>query len=212
MPLSDFHARISRSLRRGTAQDDIIPDVVSEAALFLEQNYSFDYMNRVVSVTINPLAASPERIDFPSLFVKSWRFVRIANAATAYAAAPYSYLKKVEPEDVSALSYGRPAGYYLDAATQLVLDAIPQEALVVELAYREYTDWPTDTAATPVLLRLAPNLLRAQTLVQMAEELRDPRMVQVYTAMREEALSAVLRAQEESKMSGTDNVMVYVPR
>lgn len=207
MTLAEFHARISRALRRGTSQDDIIPDVVSEAALFLEQNYSFKYMRRVVQVTIDPLGMAPERIDVPSDHIKSWRFIRVVGPANAYSSAPYRYLKRVEAEDVTALSLGCPLGYYLDGDTQIVLDAVVKESTKLDIAFVEYTNWPTDTTASPRLLKIGHNLLRAQTLMQFSMDTRDPRLLALLKQMRDEALVALLGAQEESEWQGTDNYM-----
>lgn len=203
MQLSAFHARVSRALRRGTQQDDVIPDVVAEAALFLEQNYSFDYMQRVVAITIDPLAAAPERIDFPSSFVKSWRFARYVPSVNA----DYFYLEHVRAEDVTASSVGNPVGFYTDGDTQIVLDSAPDSAIVIEFGYNELTDWPTDDTATPSLLRIGQNALLYQTMMQFSVELRDPRMIDVNKVLRDEALSALLRGQEEGKWEGTRNVM-----
>jgi hypothetical protein len=201
MTLAEFHTSISRAIRRGTSQDDIIPDVVSDAAAFLEQNYTFSYMRRTVQVTLDPTAMAPERIDYPSPLIKRFYFIRIVNGPTAYAADPYCYLRKVDARDVSALSYGPPVGYYTDGATQIVLDSVVQASTVLDISYAQYTDWPTDASQTPTLLAIGRNVLRSQTLLQLAEDMRDPRMVSIYTTRRNEGLTALLQAAEEDANS-----------
>lgn len=205
MTLAEFHASISRAIRRGTSQDDIIPDVVSDAAAFLEQNYTFSYMRRNVQVTIDPTANAPERVDYPSTYVKRWYFIRQVLPPSSFCSdgSGYRYLKKVDAREVIALTKGDPVGWYSDGDTQVVFDSIPLAANVYDLSYAEYTDWPTDYSQTPRLLAIGRNVLRSQTLLQLAEDTRDPRMIQIYTTRRNEGLQALLQAAEEDSNSGS---------
>jgi hypothetical protein len=63
MNLETFHGDISGALRRGSSLDTLIPSTTRQAALWLEQNYTFRYMKRFGRVTINPTATAPERIE-----------------------------------------------------------------------------------------------------------------------------------------------------
>lgn len=206
MNLGAFHTDISRTLRRGTSQDALIPDMVRRAARWLEENYSFDYMRKFGEVNLDPLAAEPERIDFPTDRVKSINFVRFPTMTGVGISQAYSYIEQVSPEDVSSTDFGVISGYWLDS-NAIVLDGIANQAIPLQYSWYEYTDWPVDGAATPRLLQIGEKALRHQTFVEFAGELKDARMGEHHNTELQKALSTMLRAQEEKRIGSSKIVM-----
>lgn len=206
MTLATFYPKISTALRRGTSVDSLIPGWVESAALWLEQNYSFNYMERTVEVSLDPEAEEPNLIDLEDR-IKSFKFVRAISRDASPAA--YRYLQKIDAADVGSVVKGDPNYYWLDGPDQLWLDANVQTELVVQIRAVFYTEWPDVSSATPTLLRFYPNLLKAQTLIEAAIDLKDERMAAAYDSQFQRAIQAVLVAEEEMRRSDTELVMNY---
>lgn len=207
MTLLLFYAEVSRAIRRGTSVDTLIPDWASNAALWLEQNYTFQYMKRTLDTELDPLAADPNLITLEDR-VKKVEFVRARSRQNADV---FGYLQKVEAGQIASIDEGDPSYYWMDGMEEIWLDAKVQTALTMQVRGAFYTDWPTDTAAVPSLLRYYKNLLKAQTLIESAIDLKDERMVQAYNIQFERALTAVLVAEEEFARENTEVIMRYAP-
>jgi hypothetical protein len=193
MALSDFYAKISRAVKRGTSQDELIPDWAESATNMVEQNYSYLYMRRVGQLIVDLDAEAPERLELNGR-VKSIEHARLVNGGT---------LEHVDPALVT-LTDGTPVGYWLDGDDFLVLDAVPRDATTVEIIYYEYTSWPSDVNVTPALLMKYQNLLRAATLVQAGRELPDPALLSTFSPMLEEALTLSISADREARQLNRD--------
>jgi hypothetical protein len=204
MNLAAFYADVQASLRRGNSTADLIPGWAEDAALWLEQNYSFAYMKRTLSVVLDPLAADANLIDIEDR-LKAVRFIRRVYVSGSMSS--YGYLEKVEPGEISSIDLGAPSYYWLEGMNNIWLDSKVQELLTVEVGGIVYTDWPLDETATPTLLRYYKNLLKAQTLIEAAIDLKDDRMLAAYESKFQRAIAAVLVAEEESARLDTDAQM-----
>lgn len=180
----------------------------------MERNYSFLYMEvfRLLQIGANDrIIPLP-----PSVAIKSIKFIRLIGTDGAY-----SYLNRLQPEDLTGLrssttvpatSNTVPRGYFMVGVSQLVLDSVPAEAANGEAIFREYTDWPTDTASQHPLLQMASDVLLAQTQWFMAVNImKDLRMAEAYKVARDEGVNTLTRAEDESAYGGADNKMVYSP-
>lgn len=214
MALSDFYPKVARALGRGASLDARIPDWTASAAEFLEQNYSFQYMKKTGQISVDHLAATPWQIDFPSVRTKS---IDMLRPMWSYPGGFERYgapLKPVDQVRVSGLDGGQPSGYWLDGETYICLDVVPQEDYTFQITYYEYTDWPTDTSATPRLLAKYQSLLKAQTVLVAAAELRDTRLNEIFSdpnslVSAPALLNVALRAEEELKAQQLE--IPYVP-
>jgi hypothetical protein len=205
---------VSDSLRRGTSLDALIPAQTKLAVQWLERNYTFLYME---VFRLLQIGADDRIIPLPpSVAIKSIKFIRTIGTDGAY-----QYLKRIQPEDLLGLRSATttPAGndnvpraFFMVGVNQLVLDAVPSESYNGEAIFREYTDWPTDTASKHPLLQMASDVLLAQTQWFMAVNvMKDLRMAEVYKVARDEGVNTLTRAEDESAYGGADNQMVYAP-
>lgn len=208
MTLATFYSAVSASLRRGASSDVLIPGWAANAASWLEQNYTFGYMKRTESFTLEPDAATPNLLEIEDR-LKTIEFVRARGRENSNT---FGYLTKVGPEEVASLDESDPSYYWRDGPDKIYFDANVQTALTLEIRAAWYTDWPSSDTATPTLLRFYPNLLQAQTLIEAAIDLKDERMAAAYDAKFQRALQAVLVAEEEDKRVDAAPVMRYAPR
>lgn len=207
MNLAAFHSNISATIRRGTSVDALIPGWVEQAARFLELDNTFEYMKEVVetqtTVDSNLLTLAKE--------LKRVEFVRLVGKVEGQAPRAYIYLNKVEPKDVLGLESAWPVGYWNEGSMKLRIDTVPNVALDLEIGASFLTDWPTDTTETPTLLKRYMGLLRAQTMLEAARELKDVRMAEDWAQARKEQLAVVFRAEEELVWNDQSITQEYIP-
>lgn len=121
----------------------------------------------------------------------------------------YTYLRRINPKDVPALTQDTPAGYWLLGKTSIVLDCKPLEALPLEMLFVEFTDWPTELTSTHWLLENAEALLFCTTLLKFSTYLRDPKMLEAYKQERDEELQTLIGSEIDLEQEDTDNSMLY---
>jgi len=203
--LAEFHKLVSDSLRRGTTQDSYIPGQVKLAALWLERNYTFRYMEQFRLVQ---LVTGDRTITLPTnKVVKSIKFLRLINSDNTY-----QVLKQVDPRDLHALAEGGPTSFWKVGSHTLVLNATPTEDLAGEAVLVEYTDWPVEPQSKHELMDMAADVLLEQSMLFMAAFLRDPAMAAVHKTLRDEALNTLTRAEDEGVYGGESVSMAYIPR
>lgn len=205
--IAGLHTLISETLNRGSRYDAYIPSRVRQAALWLERNYSFKYMERYVSFTATATGAEPRILPMPSA-VKKIDFIRFG---------PYDndwhYLTLVDPRDVIDTEpdeNGRPSGYWLDGMDHIWMDAAPEEDMVGEMSYVQYTTWPTDYTQTNWLVTYGEDVLLARAMVHLAPVVRmSPLLVQEYNALLTDGLRTLVGADEEMRQANRDERMQY---
>ena len=201
MKLGDFHSRISAALRKGSSLDGLIPGWVAESANLIETAYTFSWMKKtVVFDSIDFAAAVPNQLTMPER-VKNIEWLRTAQTGGDGSRTWLEPLLGVDPLEVSSIGKGWPQAFWLDGLDYIYLDAVPpagtNTALVLQMKYAEYTDWPGDDNATPSLLTRGQTLLASETLLLASQETRDPRLTDVYTARRDRAFQALVAAEAE---------------
>lgn len=206
MNLGEFHTMLSGEVKRGTSLDSIIPQRVSMAAAMLERNFTMQYMKQHVEVTLNILDAQPRLILQPA-DIKSIGWLRLTSTESSL----YRNLKKIDPRDLAKLETGEPSAYWLSGRSQIVLDKIPDENFVVEGELKFFTDWPTDTDATPWLVIRAPDVLMAQSMVLIGNYLRDMEIIKHYRGWRDECLKTLFLSEQEIENDNLDTEMAYAP-
>lgn len=203
MNLATFHSDISAELARGTSQDAKIPRWVRQAAQFLEQNYSFKYMEKHGESALDPEAIAPNVLTLPNNRIKSVTMVQ-PYIIEADGRKSYSHpLPKADRRDVTSIDLGYPSGWWQIGNT-LHFDAKPQTNMYLDLVWTEYTDWPTDTAAIPTLLQRYENLLFQQTMRDAWKSIKDFEAMGIAQQLRDEALRAVLVAEDADAWEATD--------
>lgn len=203
MTLATFHADISAVIARGSSQAAKIPRWTRHANQWLEQNYSFKFMEKHGESALDPLAEAPNVLTLPNERIKSVTMVQpmqLGDRGTRRYGEP---LPKADRRKVLSLDLGYPTGWW-QVGNTLHFDGIVDRAYDLNLMWFEYTDWPTETTATPVMLQRYENLLFAQTLVEAWRELKDPAALADWTNTRDMALRAVLVAEDADVWEAQD--------
>lgn len=206
MNLGELHTFVKDECKRGASLDSIIPLRVSMAASMLERNYTMQYMKQTVEITLNILDTQPRLITQPT-DIKSIGWLRTIDTQTNL----YKKLKLINPNDLAFLDSGLPSGYWLSGRSVIVLDKIPLANYVLEGYFKFFTDWPTDTDATPWLCSRASDVLAAQTMILIGNYLRDMQIVTHYRGWRDECLKTLFNSEQEIEYDGLDTEMAYAP-
>lgn len=198
MIISDFYTTIRNTFARGTALDAMIPLWASEACALIEQEWSYAWMRRTGTVTVDPDAATPNQIAFPNARVKSFDFVkRLFQDPSQDNWTVQAELKGVDPKDVVAINSGVPSAYWLDGVDYIYLDTNPTEETTLFMGWNEFTSWPVSTSAEPAILIRATSLMICTTLLIGAQRTRDARMVSEYAEFTQFARTAARAADTE---------------
>ena len=212
MPLGTFTARVRTALARGTSLDTLIPTWISEAARQIERNYTFQYMKRWL--TLEADASS----DYPHIIsIAGYEFKRFFSLRYLGEDQRFHDLPKREPNYRATRIAGTPTSYWLDGVSNIVLDAIPEEDLELELHAHLYSTWGTEDSWDHWLLRNAPDLLRSMTLMMAAQDLRDPKMYETYKGKYLDAQTTInvgeeeLQSQDAPKMEWQDPYNEFDP-
>jgi hypothetical protein len=201
--LGQVHDDVKAVIARGGSQDAKVPRWVRSAAQWLEQNYSFQYMEKFGEVYLDPQAVAPNVLTLPNNRVKLVTLVQPftlqGNTQVFLPALP-----KVDRAEVLSIGYGGiPAGWWQVGDT-LHFDTKPDTQVSLALVYEEYSAWPVDANAEPTLVARYDNLLLAQALVNAWRELKDTEAMALWTNERDMALRAILNVEEENRWKGQD--------
>lgn len=207
MNLGEFHDLVSNALHRGTALDSVIPTRVRQAVSWIERNYSYQYMKRWLTGTIDVSVTYPYIIPIYELRIKSIEAVRLESSD-----GWLNDLKRIDPKERSQLpEEGTPSAYWLDGETSLILDAYPATNTEYALHVVQYTAWPTDENFEHWLIDNAEDMLLFTTLWYTAIHLRDSRMANDYKILRDEAQQTLHSAQQDIQHNDRDAALLYSP-
>lgn len=179
LKLSDIVASVSASISRGNKYDADIPVYVRKALFHLEREYTFGYMRRYGSVTVNA-GVDPPVFTFPHTPIKKHRFVRYVSDADG----GFTYLVRADKRQQT--SKAEPVvAYFMNSLTEGELDAVLSEAITFEVGVDVFTaqalnvgspttaehdlfDYAEDCVANLTLLKMS-HLDNAQELMQSAK-------------------------------------------
>lgn len=203
MTLATFHSDIAAVLARGASQEGKIPRWTRHAAQWLEQNYSFKYMERHGELWLSPEAETPNVVTLPNERIKKVVMIQPSQMSLSGARRFGDPLPKVDRRQVSSIHLGWPHGWW-QVGNMIQFDGIVNEPFLLDMMWFEYTAWPTDPTGVTPLLEQYENLLFAQTLINAWRELKDPEAMATWTAERDLALRAVLIAEDENQWEAQD--------
>lgn len=203
MTLTELHAQISATLNKRDIFDAVIPNYVAQAAMWLERNYTFKYMERFVEFTLDPDVDNPRTITLPQEAKKIHFIRRLADDGSFY------YPKLVDPSEVTSSTTAAPAGYWLDGTCFIWFDNTPAEAYSMEMRYDAFTVWPTDYAEEPWLAKYGPDFLIAQTMIQFGPRIRDKGLIEEYRIQRADIVKTLTLADAELRNGETSGAMIY---
>ena len=203
--MGDFHTLVRDTIKRGTSLDSLISTAARQSARLVERNYTLQYMRRYVTFSLDPAADKPRAIPFPSVRVKSIRFIKlILDDGT------FSFVEKADPRQLVETATELPTHYWLDAFDNIWFNNTPDQVYPAEMDAVQFTDWSALTStSTHWLLDNADDLLLAQTMLQLSPQIRDDKMMALYKVLRDDALRTLLLSEEELEGSNTNEVMQY---
>lgn len=204
MLLGDFHQHVKDAVKRGTTLDALIITATKQAALWLERNRTFKYMERYVTFNLDPSAANPRAVALPSGGIKSIEFMNLLLATGGRQG-----LFQIDPEDVTLVETAAPNGYWIDSDQYFWFDNTPDQVYNLEMSYARFTSWPTDLTSEPWLLKWADDLMLAQTVMQLNPFLRDDQMFTRMKVLRDESLRTILLTDEELRQSGRSDALRF---
>lgn len=216
MQLSQFYSDIEAELTRGTRYTSRIPQWVAAAGMWIERNYTLDYMWQFRTFTI--AAADGKRtVSFPEANgrVKRFEFLRmVKESSQANVDARYHYLNGPRhPKDITLVRSGDPDNFWLDGIQYLWLDAFVTEDRNFEIYYARITDW-LNLALTdePWLVNYAYDTLLARTMLTMLPGAwQAKRRKAEYRDMLQEGLKTLIDASLDLNYGGVEEQMQYVP-
>lgn len=203
MNLGTFKAQIAANIRRGNSLDAQIPTFIRQAAQWIERNQTLSYMKRMVEVNIDLTTSStPRFIELQGTRIKGIIWFRWLSAD-----GRYIYLKSRSAPDFGYAEEATPRYYWLDGVSRIVLAATPTENLAGELMVARYTDWPTEDAAEPWLLKNAEDVLEARTMMNFGKYVRDPQVVDAWRTILDDSLAGLYAADAEFEYGNADMAM-----
>ena len=204
MDLATLRLDIRDELNKGSVITDAqIDRHIQQALTALELKHGWGYMDRFVTFTIDAAAAEPRAIPYPSR-VKSFEFIRFVLAD-----GRYHNLRGISPSDITKVEVELPSGYFVDSDQYIWFDNIPGENYSGEMSYKQFTLWVADDAFEPWLFKYASHLVKYQALMFMAAFVREAELATIYKALRDEALTDALRADEELEYANQPMSMLY---
>lgn len=206
MNLGEFHTEVGAALARGSSLEARIPGFVRRSVLWLEQNYSFKYMEKLAKVTVDADADYPRLITLPSRIKSVEFFRRLGSSGDAQL---YSYLTQVDPQDVAKVEAKAPETYWLVGTDSLVLNSTPVEDFEAEVFYVGFTPWPTANEAEPWLVVNAEQTLLDLTMLNIGVDQRDDAMQQRYGAAFKRSLDTLVTADQAARQGNRSERMYY---
>lgn len=213
--LGDFKDLVREALKRGTSLDTYIPSRIAQAARWIERNKTYQYMRRWVSLgPLNPDADNPHIISLYGLRIKSLTALRYYDpndTSLEEGERRFVDIALIEPKDRTTRKFGPPSGYWLDGVSNIVLDAIPEEAYEFEGHVAQYSAWPTDDSARHWLIENAEDVLLAKTMDLFTPILRDVELKAIYDGQLATGLTTMHNAEEDLQQENKSESMVWEP-
>jgi len=199
--LGEFHDMVRLTLKKGTTLDNVFPSRVRQAVRWIERNFTFQYMKRIGTVTLDLASEFPWAVETPSKTWKSIDLVRIVDGSSIY---PLT----MDPDYNQQLTFPteRPTRYVLDGVERIMLNSMPDKDYYIEVFWNQYTSWGVDDNFTCWLLENAEDLLLYQSMLHMALYLSDDRMASTYLAGRDEALRTLMVEAQERTATGLNDL------
>lgn len=196
----------SECARRDTV-DEVIDSKIQQAVGWIERNYSLEYMKNLMDFQILGGALQPGPYTMPGRF-KTIEFMRLIDVQLN-GAATFKYLEKYEhPMDQRGISIGLPNKYWIDGATYIWFNAIPETDIAAQV-YGPRFSGPFVTMsgiipeATCWLFDNALDVLVAKTMHLMAPWLRQNNIFGLYSDQLEKGIKTMIIADEEFKRANT---------
>ena len=211
MTLAEFHSLVSSDLGRGTGLDSVIPLRVKLAVQFLERNYTFQYMKRWHTFSVNASAENPHVISLAGYSPKRITTIRRISEDDDGTIRYHPLNGPIDPRDRTTRPEGFPTAWSLNGLANIILDATPDEDFDLEIHGAWYTAWGTANSFTHWLLDHAVGLLLPLTLMYMSSRTRDPKNYAMYEKQFALELKTFNVAEEEIQLGSVEDEMIFTP-
>lgn len=219
MNLEQFHQMVADEIKRGTTLTAEIQRAARQAALWIERNHQFLYMEQYDTFTISE---DNTEIDFSpggdvlesTERLRALKFIRHTDATVLadLAVDEDAHLRQVDALDFQGTVEARPKEFYLSGRTTLKLVQTADQDYTMESGCTVYSNWPTGSFSSfsPTLLDLYEDIMLAQTIVQLAPTTRmTDKQVQKWAVIRDQALHTAMDEDEELRQSMRSEIMSY---
>jgi hypothetical protein len=181
-----------------------LPGVTARAARFIEQNWTLSYMEKKETVSIP--AVDPPVVDLGAALIKKvvdWYYTDSDEGEIVH-------LIQVDPFDFASISDGKARYFYLTESRYASLDAKTSTPYDTSLVVARFTTWPD--AGAPWLVVHGEDLLLCEVMIRLAPVTRDKSLMEMYGALKPQAIKSLLMADMELRESLRDSRSQYLPR
>jgi len=203
MLISAFHTLVADEIKKATALAPLIITKTRQAVAEVQRRHNFIMLERFVTMTIDHTVTTPRAVSQPPGF-KRMKFWRIAETDGSF-----TYVRKVDPEQVTEVASGNPTGYWLDGGDYFWFDNTPAANIAMEMSYTQNTDMTVATSTDVPFLDKYEALMLAETIVMLGPQVRDDRMVARYTKARDVLMLDAIREDTDRREAWDDAVMMY---
>lgn len=205
--LAEFIENVKLEFNEAAALDSYLPKVIRRAAEAIESNWSLAYMEEFSTLPITA-GTTPPRFDLGVGLIEilDWQYIGSDTDEEQVV-----HLIRVDSADIASIDSGKARHFWLDGGRYVNLDAIASVNYDTALLVVRRTPWPTDTAQAPWLVVNAEDLLLAETMFRLSLPARDPKLMEMYSALKDQAVKLMLIADTKLRESMRDSRMVYIP-
>lgn len=198
MNLGRFHDLVVEIVRDESLAP-LVPLFTEQAAMWLERNYTFAYMERVEPLV---LLKGENRITLPS-GLKRLDFVR-----RKLSDGTLVFLRQVDPQDVTLFETAPPRYFWRSGVAEIQLAETADADYALDLGGAFYSVWPSDQEATHWLLDYGSDALLARTIIFAASRNRDAELAQYWQGQLADALRTLVAADQEFRHGGAEKVEI----
>lgn len=197
--IANLYDDMRASIKRGATFDSSFEGAARRAVDFIEKDYTFYYMMKYRFLSTDYTADYPTRLTLPDR-VKSVVFLR-----QRYDDNTLNYLKMYREDSDFENDLTNPQGYTLSEGNVIVLDSLPQNSNInLEIYYSKYTEWPSNTAFEPDILKNNEAYLLAQAMIELFPIVKDPAIASIWgpisQAKRQAAIDSDIELRESNRL------------
>lgn len=190
----NFFADVALEANKGTTLDAIIPTKVFAALRSLEQNASYKWNERLLTLEVDQNPENPHVLMTPG-DLKSIIALKASNAGWGIDSIA---LEELPPQTFNFGATREPRGYWLQGNKAIWFDAALEPGTQVFLWYNSFTDRQRmNPELEHPILDYGYNALLAYTMMNLAAFCREPSWLESYGALAQTAVTTLAIADEE---------------
>lgn len=190
----DFYADVALEANKGTTLDAIIPTKVFAALRSIEQNASYRWNERLLTLEVDQNPENPHVLMAPG----DLKSIIALKASREGWGKDSIALEELPPQSFNFGSTREPRGYWLQGNKAIWFDAALEPGTQIFLWYNSFTDKQRmHPDLEHPMLEYGYNALLAYTMMNLAAFCREPAWLESYGALAQTAITTLAIADEE---------------